>query len=921
MKLFKRIMPLILVIVCIFTVASCKKNSSSSYKYPSSVPLYTNEESFVKIGNLDISKKDVYNRLLNSYGEEVLGYLLDTKLLTEPLTAEEENEFQDYLADLKGNSTDEEFKNSCLSAGLKVDDADKDSIWYYETYYRLVYKRQVKAIKVLGEEIAAKDKKAEEDGTDKYFADSAYVAYFNNHFHKHYDLVVVTFTSEMDALTALKDANVNTAKLTGEWEDNAGTKLTKDQIKAAFLAMYNAAYGVAGEVKTYTYEELSKLATSSSQDYNIANKVVKLSTDELTNSYTHGPLTYGSRYYLVYEDAATDDYFLDSNEEVKLDKDAVTKVNADGVVTEISDAAKEVLYDYLVENELTGNTTNYSSIINRILYKVRQDAGLEIFAEGLEISYKTSYESAFSTLGITDYDAFKETTNVSSNVVAKLSDYEITVEDMYKALTDKYGALVTLLFLQQYTILGSSFNKVLNYETGEILDQTQYDVYVNNDFTTYKEAFESGNFEANGYPAAYGWENFLRDYLGVTNEYQIITDFNSSLYNDVLDLYTKAIYMAEVKDVEVSVPEGASEWYLTSAKWQDKYSTGVEVDSVKDGTTPELSIAYKLDDIADVEKKKTDEGTDIEWKTEDYYGHFILRYSDNEGKAHAVILEVTVDQAVLEKYEEIYKESFSLSAYGLLVNVDADLDGVNDDIEEKDTDDDETKGAKASLRAKAKELVNTLWDLAYDRFDKEVALKTYPRHTVNEYLSDVVRLYATSDTFKEFKQAGFKVSVSSSTTYTRTSSYSEEFLTTAKAIWKDIQDVSSSVMGQTIDPIYRWIENDVVNSIKAMTIADGYEAVFNNNGYYRLVATKATSITAETYTSASNTQKPNYYLYTQYLLDTDKRDVTVYCSSQFTSYYTPAMSALASTNIVNKKILENSLSLLNSVSFSSNNDT
>ena len=200
----------------------------------------------------------------------------------------------------------------------------------------------------------------------------------------------------------------------------------------------------------------------------------------------------------------------------------------------VADAA----FGVVVEAELGNNTTAYENNINRVMYELRQEAGLEIFAEGLEINYKSSYDAVFSALDITDYEQFNATKNESSTEVAKWNGGSLTVEEMFDALTERYGAVITLLFVQQYVVLNSKHNDVMNYVTGEILNSEKYDEYVEADIEAYKESFEDGDFESYGFPASYGWTNFLRDYLGLSEEAAIIVDLvnraNTSSYNELL---------------------------------------------------------------------------------------------------------------------------------------------------------------------------------------------------------------------------------------------------------------------------------------------------------------------------------------------------------------------------------------------------
>ena len=97
-KLFKRIIPCLIVLLSIFTIASCKEDV---YKYPSQVPLYTSDGIFAEIGNLKISNKDIYNRLVQSYGLEEIENAIDAELLKDvTLNEKQEKDFQDQMTNL-----------------------------------------------------------------------------------------------------------------------------------------------------------------------------------------------------------------------------------------------------------------------------------------------------------------------------------------------------------------------------------------------------------------------------------------------------------------------------------------------------------------------------------------------------------------------------------------------------------------------------------------------------------------------------------------------------------------------------------------------------------------------------------------------------------------------------------------------------
>ena len=80
------------------------------------------------------------------------------------------------------------------------------------------------------------------------------------------------------------------------------------------------------------------------------------------------------------------------------------------------------------------------------------------------------------------------------------------------------------------------------------LDQEAYDEYYTTDVKEYKTAFEKGDYASSGYPTTYGWENFIRDYLGVEDEKMLIINLDSTLYTDVLANYKKAMWLKDAKD-------------------------------------------------------------------------------------------------------------------------------------------------------------------------------------------------------------------------------------------------------------------------------------------------------------------------------------------------------------------------------------
>lgn len=917
-KMFKRILPCLLIVLSVFTIVSCK--DKNKYQYPTEFPEYTNTDVFVEIDNLKVTNKDLYNRLIQSYGLEVLKNTIDAQLLADVVLSEkQEQDFANQILNLKYGTTDldslteeekaealKSFEDNMLSNGLHITQSGDNDPLYYENYYRLEFKRYVKTLEVLKAEIKEYNDEALENDEDPYFSDDDYLSYFTANFHKTYKLIIVTFDSEKQAKEVMASCDIDLSRLAGNWYSTSTEKeMTDEQIKDAFKNMYEKVYGQeCSGATSYTYDQLYNITSSSSKDGVIATKALELADGE----YTHGPLLYTNRYYLMYAEEISKEYVNDTNDDIKFaDTDEYIKEkDAKNNITAITDALKDALYEDVIISSIISDEDYYDNTIARVMNELRQEAGLEIFAEGLEVSYKLNYNSAYSALDITDYDAFKATSNTSKTEVAKWNGGSLTVDQMFEALSDRYGALVTLLFMQQYVVLNSEHNTVVNYVTGDILDQDKYNDYVEADIDAYKESFEEGNFASYGFPAEYGWSNFLRDYIGLSSEAAIIVDFNSTLYEDVLALYTKALYTAEIEDVQVVVltdENNKKTWGLKSDKWTQTHDTNVEV--IDETKVPTLSIAWENADVENINYTDSDGESAVPLK-QDYYGHFILNHQDENNNAVKTLTSITVDQAVLEEYDVIYDETFSATASGLYVYYDANLDGVADEVSEAD----------ATL---ASELIYKLWSLS--RLEDNTK-------TIAENLTKVVRAYNLSNSaeYAVYKQAGIRVKIISDSTYSNSTTADEKVLELVKNMWSDIVNytdefgTTTSITGQSLDPVYRYIKNNKVFTVNAFQFSDKYQPVYAENGYYQLAVTKATSRTAYEYSTSTKTQKPSLYYYEQYQLDTDDREVTINCSSQITSYYTPAITRLSNSTVVNNELMKECYTLLSKVTFSSNNE-
>lgn len=582
MRNLKRFIVILLVVCSVFILASCK--SCSKDKDPKAVPAVSNPDSaFLQLGNYKVSKKEAYYQLLVAYGLEALLNEVDDATL--PAVANEED-FQEYLDGViygdeeKSEELLNEYLEGLTLSGLSTNPSDEN---YYVNYHRLVYRRLQYAKSVYKSEI--KEDTFSED--DKKNA-------FESNFRKNNDLIIIRFNSQKEANDYLKDQNINLNNVNNGWEVN-GTKLEPSQVQAVFENIYKEVTGSnESGVKTYEYKALTEInATLAKVAYNLP-----------VNGYTKVATTYGPHVYLIYKVSETGN----------LDKE--------GNVVTYESKADEII-DILVDGAVSSTYATKASLENHAKHN------LKIYDLGLENVYRTSYNSVYESLGYKaeEYPAYKATEEESSTVLFSYelngSKVEVTADDVYNTLSHKYGNYIASLYLKQYVVLKD--NTVYNIETGAILDQETYDEYYEAEVTEYKEAFEKGDYASLGYPNSYGWENFIRDYLGLLSEEKILINLDSALYTESLEKYKEQFYLkATIEEVDGKVipvdqavqekmEEIFNEYFTATAigikAYYDNDYNG-EADEVEEGSSEQTLLNELIEAVVE-EASQSEESIDV----------------------------------------------------------------------------------------------------------------------------------------------------------------------------------------------------------------------------------------------------------------------------------------------------------------------
>ena len=782
MKNIKRIIVIILAICAVVAATGCKKCSKDKNRL---VPTISDPNgTYIKIGDYTVTKNDVYFQLLNSYGTEILLNMVDDALLPQLQTSDEAG-FQEYLDDIiygdeeKTDDVKQEFLDNLILSGLSKNPEDDN---YYETYYRLIYRRLQYAKQYFKDNM-------EED----YFTDDEIETAFENAYRKTNDLIIIRFDSRNEANYYMTNNGIDLNYLNTGWQKTDGTKFTDEEVLAIFENIYKDINSVnKSGIQTYTYEDLQTINSS------LANTVYNWTE----GYYSKAPLLYSGNLYLVYKNA----------ESGNLDEDG-------SVVT--LEGKKDEVIESLIETEVSSAYTTMTTQLNQLDHK------LKIYDAGLQNFYKVTYDTVYKNLGYAtdEYDAFVPTTE-QSNV--NVFSYElngqtinVTAEQFYNELVKYYGVYIAALYIKQYIVLKD--NGVYNLATGTIIDKDKYDDYYEEEIAEYKEAFEDGEYTSLGYAPNYGWNNFVRDYLGLLSEEKILLNLDSTLYDEGLEDFKETLYLVE----EIKNEEG-------------------EV------TTP-------------------------------------------------------VDAKVQEKMEEIYNNYFNATAVGVSVYYDKDLDNKADEL---------TEGSVEALLAD--KLLQTIYNEAIKKED-----------TIVNALTDIILEYNitnknANNIWSEFKTAGLKVKLVTSTTYNASSNQKEAIINQLRNQYNRVlaysdEETGTDLSGQDLSKSYTYTKNDVTYTVKSTDFInvsdDENDFVLSENTDYLFFITKI--IKPYYITSSNKTYKPTRAQYESYIKNS--ANTTTAVKNCITTYYIPAINALASDDIVNNALMDESIELLTNITF--NNKT
>jgi len=470
------------------------------------------------------TRSDIYRRLKDQVGNTVLLDLLDTDLLKatakgisnywDAITAEEvqtaidtavfpsgkdelteaeiDEAYQDHFDDL--------YENYGLIGTVEIND-----------YYHLTLSKKLYVKDLIREQYSEED-----------FTDAEYQNQYNNNYKTNYEAIIVTYPTQKtldDALTLI-GIKIESGVWMKTLDDSV---LTEQEIVKAFIDLYNnqnahevenypvetlglaegTEYTTTAGVIAFNSENIDELHFEYADINNIQSSLLGalsiLESYPTSGFYTNVPKVYGngSEYTLVLEIGEHRDLFDDVKAEIR-------------------------------EKLITAAATN--SVITSKMIALRAEHGFIIYDNEIEAAYVTSVETAKLT-----HETTKKT---NATIVAKTDLKSYSADDLFAAMNRKYGISVSISELDYLRFVNDTdLNTIYNIKTGEILNQTEWDIIVQQ-VEDEKNNLESDVYAEYGYDKDYGWQNFMEDIYGVSSEQELLEYY---LYLEIRDTFTASL--------------------------------------------------------------------------------------------------------------------------------------------------------------------------------------------------------------------------------------------------------------------------------------------------------------------------------------------------------------------------------------------
>lgn len=533
---------LLLVLITVFGIAiltGCKSEKFPEISAPDELYFSVKEGDYT----YSLTNREAYNELKKNVGLNILLDAIDKDLLQ--ATMKEGKSYWDLVTeqDITDKIEEEIYPNG--TDDLSEDKIDEERLNFYNRMFIQYGFNSEDDIRdyyhlVLAKRLYASDH-VFDDKEEGDFKEEEYQNYYKNNYKKGYYAILVAYETPKLVNQALESLDVKIEN--GVWKNLSGTPLSELQIVQTFISLYNSAnshkvenypastyllnqgteYSVVDgkivfdlekieDLLFYTYDEISSYDSLLQKQLNDNLS----SYGSGTNFYLKNPLsnTSGNRHYLMMEIAEKQ---IPAFEDVKAE---------------------------IKEKLISGSLS--STFISTKIAELRKENNIVIYDDTLEGKYIAQVKN----LGV----EYKENKKMNGNLVAKTDVKEYSADELYTLMSTSYGlTLVASKIEYQRFLYNPKYNTIYSMdeslkEERRILDQDQYQA-IKNEIEDEKKAFEAGEYADYGYPAKYGWKNFIKDRYGVETEKDV---FNLILYNRIKANYAESLAKITAADSELA---------------------------------------------------------------------------------------------------------------------------------------------------------------------------------------------------------------------------------------------------------------------------------------------------------------------------------------------------------------------------------
>ncbi len=550
------------------------------YKYPKNQPSLSNpNEVYLTVGSRDITNEDIYNTGIISYGNTGLMDLIDEILYGLNVTDEEYEQHEKELyatyndidveeVDTNNEEQIKKFTEQMYISGYTTKEAIEKAIKLDIVRTKYAQEQYVKEINAF----VPTEKK------EYFFTDTQIQNAINSieEFKTSVKALYVVFRSEKEAKTIMQELGIDTNNLSNGWKKVDGTPFTSEEVVDTFIKMYNIINGTSitkDDIETFKQSDISSISsTIASTVFNSLKDLEDADQDTLKECYVADPTN--KKYLTGYYYLAVR---LTSTSKITLDE--YKKALSNGTT---SDDVKKVT-ETLIDNTLS------STIINAYLYQNRVRHGIQIYDERLDMSFSSSFDNSALYFEKPEF-TYELTTEESKEHLAKIiikgQDYFVDADQLLNLIKERYGALVAVQYMNFYLFFNKNYSNVYDFENKEKLEE--YTNSYNKNIHTIREQLEAGDLESSGYSKDYGWDNFLRDYFGLTNGDETVV--LGDAYTEAVNQYVKTFFEITSPSAE-QIYQKLIDVYIKGLDTVESYN---ELVASLDKSSYENTIVYQM---------------------------------------------------------------------------------------------------------------------------------------------------------------------------------------------------------------------------------------------------------------------------------------------------------------------------------------